>query len=544
MPTLASSCRLLALGSCGLVALEILRRHRQRRQERAVDAVAPEAPSPAAEAEAAETPLAPANAEPTTQRLIGASTILQALQACERVTADSIGGPFYSRAGDEVPVVWFQFRMAHFSCKAYLAQGAVEEGTQHLRLQTVFEDNRRNLAEEQRYFLTNEWNATKRYTRLKCGAGSLGRTSVFTLEYDVLCPSELPDSWGLLFLNKSLRMWYTSMVACVLHIVEPVEMPFATHEMIMANTLATTVLTEDSCILQQACPICFEPFRAGEKVRRLPCMHIFHLVGAEEHAEHEEPDHHCNIDRHLVRDKQCPVCKTPIDVMEHMARDMGKEQPTVQESSSPAVPSSAPAGRPPPPREAEEVAGANSVLAAAAALQRRVAEEAAGPSSRAPAQGARSSEATALPAQAAELERAVRSLQSRWMQIQDVVSGMQQMLHLIEDSQVALGAARAAALQRGLLSLDADASESPTARGSNQDSPGNAASLLETGEPQSAEAEAPECSASSAPEDQAAADTERDAEVASHQPFPPCGASRAEASAERSSLQEGEARLD
>eukprot|EP00434_Breviolum_minutum_P011324 symbB.v1.2.009993.t2/scaffold646.1/size176640/9 len=47
-----------------------------------------------------------------------------------------------------------------------------------------------------------------------------------------------------------------------------------------------------------------------------------------------------------------------------------------------------------------------------------------------------------LPEQAAELERVVRSLQSRWLQIQDVVAGVQQMLHYIEDSQSALSAAR------------------------------------------------------------------------------------------------------
>merc|ERR1719352_479845 len=48
-----------------------------------------------------------------------------------------------------------------------------------------------------------------------------------------------------------------------------------------------------------------------------------------------------------------------------------------------------------------------------------------------------------LPAQAAALERAVRSLQSRWMQIQDVVAGMQQMLQYIEESQSMMSAARA-----------------------------------------------------------------------------------------------------
>merc|ERR1719498_968603 len=51
-------------------------------------------------------------------------------------------------------------------------------------------------------------------------------------------------------------------------------------------------------------------------------------------------------------------------------------------------------------------------------------------------------QAEGLPAQAAELERAVRSLQSRWMQIQDVVAGMQQMLQYIEESQSMMSPAR------------------------------------------------------------------------------------------------------
>eukprot|EP00971_Amphidinium_carterae_P087776 1736785-Amphidinium_carterae.1 len=29
-----------------------------------------------------------------------------------------------------------------------------------------------NQGEEHRYFIANEWNATKRYTRLKCGSGA------------------------------------------------------------------------------------------------------------------------------------------------------------------------------------------------------------------------------------------------------------------------------------------------------------------------------------------------------------------------------------
>lgn len=425
-----------------------------------------------------------AAAAPVRERLMGLRTLLSSLQACERVCPDSIMGPFQMNAGtDEVPVVCFQFRMSHFTCKAFLAHGTQDEGSQHLKLQTTFEDNRRSLGEEQRYFIANEWNATKRYTRLKCGSGGSGRSSVFTLEYDVLVPADTPHSWGLLLLAQTLRMWYTSMVACVMHIVEPRDVPFATHEMITANTLSVTVQEEDECLRKQSCPICFECFTVGEKVRRLPCMHLFHVVGADANASQS---HHCNIDRHLVRDKQCPVCKTPVDFMERLDKsspagkigegeslviaDAGDASGAAPQSPGAAAavsavanstasgtglvdlsaipepvalagtgadaPVSLAADGPPSSESMAEVArgaAAHGIAAAAevAAVVARIAPQQA------------QSQAGGLPAQAAELERAVRSLQSRWMQIQDVVAGMQQMLQYIEESQSMMSAARA-----------------------------------------------------------------------------------------------------
>lgn len=53
-------------------------------------------------------------------------------------------------------------------------------------------------------------------------------------------------------------------------------------------------------------------------------MHTFHLGGLD--ADSEEQSCHCNVDKHLVRDKQCPVCKTPIDIMERLDRPSGKGQ--------------------------------------------------------------------------------------------------------------------------------------------------------------------------------------------------------------------------
>lgn len=374
------------------------------------------------------------------ERKMDVRTLLSALQSCSRVSSESISGPFQMNAGDEFPVVCFQFNMSHFACKAYLARGTQEEGSQHLKLQTIFEDNRRFLGEEQRYYVANEWNATKRYTRLKCGSGGAARNSVFTLEYDFLCPVEIPHHWGTVLLSQTLRMWYTSMVACVMHIVEPRDVPFATHDMITANTLSVLVQEQDGRLQGESCPICLEIFQAGDHVRRLPCMHTFHVVGAD--AGGSELNGHCNIDKHLTRDKKCPVCKTPIDIMERIegtgktpgsgvaaqpqdvaddrtiGSDVGDRGDTEQQTHRTT------AVRPPP----------ENTLAMIDLDAQTGADSAGLNDSTERGQDDGSDSSTRLPAQAAELERAVRSLQSRWLQIQDVVAGMQQMLQIIEDN--------------------------------------------------------------------------------------------------------------
>eukprot|EP00928_Gymnodinium_smaydae_P100026 TRINITY_DN9708_c0_g1_i1.p1 TRINITY_DN9708_c0_g1~~TRINITY_DN9708_c0_g1_i1.p1 ORF type:complete len:787 (+),score=187.98 TRINITY_DN9708_c0_g1_i1:260-2362(+) len=437
------------------------------------------------------------------RRTMGLRTILLSLQACDRVTRGSVTGPFQVSSTDEdVPVVCFQFHMSHFTCKAYLAHGSRDEGSQHLKLQTVFEDNRRTMGEEQRYFVANEWNSTKRYTRLKCGSGGgAARSSdVFTLEYDVLVPMDTPHAYGLTLVSQTLRMWYTSMVACVMHIVEPRELPFATHDMIMSNTLAVAVREEDEGLLRETCPICFEAFRVGDTVRRLPCLHTFHVAGADVDNE-DAQNHHCNIDRHLVCDKQCPVCKTPIDIMERLpaanggkaacsagactagdaavSSSAGAEGATAADAEASAsgtgagggsgreaaaavvardgatealtdaarLPAATATGAPNvsdalnitrlPLDPTTEVAQAAAAGAAAAGVATAAAAAliAAQQGENAGGNGAGPPNAALLPAQAAELERAVRSLQSRWLQIQDVVAGMQQMLQYIEESQ-------------------------------------------------------------------------------------------------------------
>lgn len=363
------------------------------------------------------------------EKLFGLRTLLEALQVSELVTTETIEGPFQLNPGEQAPLVCFQFKMSHFVCKVYLAAGA-EEGTRHLKLQTIFEDNRNSLIEEHRYFMANEWNSSKPYTRLQCGSRDRGQTNVFTLEYDLLCPVQLPHYSGVHLLASTLRMWYTSMMACVLHIVAPRDLPFATHTMIVENTLSVAVREEDG-LQNEACPICLENFQVGDKVRRLPCMHLFHVVGGEASLQ----GRHCNIDRHLVLDKQCPICKTPIDIMEQVERDGAQRaQPAVQPGTA-----SAPSGQPATPAPVEETQAEVSRPAQSPAAESQ--EEA--------TQQTGQSEA-GLPEQAAELERVVRSLQSRWLQIQDVVAGVQQMLHYIEDSQSALSAVRenAAAMTR------------------------------------------------------------------------------------------------
>mmetsp|Transcript_51141 Transcript_51141/g.119847 ORF Transcript_51141/g.119847 Transcript_51141/m.119847 type:complete len:705 (+) Transcript_51141:53-2167(+) len=384
------------------------------------------------------------------------NTVLAALQACEKVNVESIWGPFQMSGTDnESPVVCFQFRMSHFTCKAYLAYGTQEEGSQHLKLQTVFEDNRRSLGEEHRYFIANEWNATKRYTRLKCGSGAGPRGSVFNLEYDVLLPLDLPHSAGLLLVVQTLRMWYTSMVACVMHIVADRELPFATHSMIQANTLTITIQEEDTSLQQQTCAICLDTFKVGEKARRLPCLHLFHVVNADAKASQGR---HCNIDRHLVCDKHCPVCKTPIDVMEQMERTTNAHSSSqgAEAEGSTVIVSSGGTGA-----DAQQL-GRTAQAAATVTSTTDVAPTAAvgeqdptnipvpviSPAAEGVDAASLLTDSTGganntgesridprLPAQAAELERAVRSLQTRWLQIQDFVSGMQQMLHYIEERQ-------------------------------------------------------------------------------------------------------------
>ncbi|RNA34120.1 E3 ubiquitin- ligase arkadia isoform X2 [Brachionus plicatilis] len=73
----------------------------------------------------------------------------------------------------------------------------------------------------------------------------------------------------------------------------------ASKEIIQANTLAytyTQLKTKEH--EKEKCTICLSEFQSEENVRRLPCMHLFHLE--------------C-IDQWLPSNKRCPICRVDIE---------------------------------------------------------------------------------------------------------------------------------------------------------------------------------------------------------------------------------------
>lgn len=55
---------------------------------------------------------------------------------------------------------------------------------------------------------------------------------------------------------------------------------------------------EDEDNHMEKCTICLSEFEDGEDVRRLPCMHLFHIV--------------C-VDQWLGMNKKCPICRVDIE---------------------------------------------------------------------------------------------------------------------------------------------------------------------------------------------------------------------------------------
>merc|ERR1711881_633314 len=118
---------------------------------------------------------------------MGPHTLRDALEASPKV------GPENLRPSQDSSVTSaifsLHFKMAHFACKAFVS--LEETACQHLKLQPFFEDSRGTISEEGRYVLSNEWNATKRCTRLKYGG-----SGVFSLDYDILVPHDTPHELG------------------------------------------------------------------------------------------------------------------------------------------------------------------------------------------------------------------------------------------------------------------------------------------------------------------------------------------------------------
>lgn len=59
---------------------------------------------------------------------------------------------------------------------------------------------------------------------------------------------------------------------------------------------------------QEKCTICLSEFEMEEDVRRLPCMHLFHIQ--------------C-VDQWLTTNKKCPICRVDIEAGSkgHVAQD-------------------------------------------------------------------------------------------------------------------------------------------------------------------------------------------------------------------------------
>lgn len=83
----------------------------------------------------------------------------------------------------------------------------------------------------------------------------------------------------------------------------------ATQEVIERNTfphkykrIRRTSSTEEDD--SEKCTICLSQFEVENDVRRLPCMHLFHMD--------------C-VDQWLVTNKHCPICR--VDIETHLNKD-------------------------------------------------------------------------------------------------------------------------------------------------------------------------------------------------------------------------------
>ena len=63
--------------------------------------------------------------------------------------------------------------------------------------------------------------------------------------------------------------------------------------------------------LEEKCTICLSEYNANDEVRRLPCMHLFHID--------------C-VDRWLQQNKRCPMCRMDVDYRGDLAEELCTER--------------------------------------------------------------------------------------------------------------------------------------------------------------------------------------------------------------------------
>jgi len=71
----------------------------------------------------------------------------------------------------------------------------------------------------------------------------------------------------------------------------------ANQEHINCQTLSYKYIKE-KISLEEKCTICLSEYDQNDPVRRLPCMHLFHIE--------------C-VDKWLIQSKRCPMCRIDID---------------------------------------------------------------------------------------------------------------------------------------------------------------------------------------------------------------------------------------
>ncbi|KAF4660016.1 hypothetical protein FOL47_007351 [Perkinsus chesapeaki] len=204
----------------------------------------------------------------------------------------------------------------------------------YLRYVSKFDLSSADLPDEVIAYTAASWNSTMRYCRLtQCGGpggGGTGPSDGMNLDMVSTVPQYFAtQTHAIEWLARLTKVFMSSITRCLLHIRDcrNGSMPFATKDMLEANTVLSMVPTDirrheqqqhqqqkdqvqprervrstSSSCEDKFCPICLEQFLPGELVRRLPCMHVFHKTKT------------CDVDKHLKRNKQCPTCKTPIDI--------------------------------------------------------------------------------------------------------------------------------------------------------------------------------------------------------------------------------------